>query len=129
MSSALSVKSVDRKILQPRVWMDHGDKAHETADGTPKEVHGAIAQRHALFAIDGAVRRSEGGGIIPQVLEAVLASVAPWPAASTRGRCRHGFISHRVGLDGGDELVAGLEQGADNLARGIVGVGDQVTRQ
>jgi len=68
--------------LGAAVRMDHGHEAHEAADGTPKQVHGSIAQPDIFFAIDGAGRLGEGGGLGEQVLEVVLASVAARPSAS-----------------------------------------------
>jgi hypothetical protein len=77
------------------------------------------------FAVDGAAGGGEAVRLGPEVSKADLVSVDARAAAGTTSRDGSGLVGHGVALHAGDEVVAAVEQGPDDLARAVEGVGDQ----
>ena len=101
------------------------DESDETPSRTPQEINRPVADLDLAIVVDGSLRRREPLGVGEAVLEADLSPVESGPTAPS-----HGGTGSRGEGDGGrsgpgNELMVALDQGADHLARGVVGVGDE----
>ncbi len=103
--------------------MDHPNKAHQPAQRPPDQVKGVIAQHDPGFAIDGAGRLEELLFAAEPIPEPGFHSVKSGPSAPWAFGCRGRKISHAVGANAGDQMMAVGEQSAGKLSGGVISVG------
>jgi hypothetical protein len=104
------------------------DEANELAGRPPDEIAGRILDLDIGLVIDGAECREEALVGAQQVAELAFSSVlagSSWSAARSRRRDLEG---HSIAAHTGDEMMSLLEERSDDLAAGIVGVGDEEDR-
>ncbi len=106
--------------------MDHGHEAHEPAGRAPQQVAYLILDDHPALAVDGTVGLLAALGVLQQGAELDLAAIDPGPAPLARAALLMGGVGDGVGLHPGEQVVVLFEQAGDDLARGIVGVGDEI---
>ena len=103
-----------------------GDESDELAHGTPEQVRDAQSQLNIALAIDGAACGLHGFGLVEQGLEGDFPSIQAGPSPFSFLGLRGAVVGHGIGARTGHEMRALAEQGQDDLARGVVGVGHEV---
>ncbi len=106
--------------------MDHRHEAHEPAGRAPQQVTDLILDDHLALAVDGTFGLLAALGILQQGAELDLAAIDPGSASLARAALLMGGVGDGVGLHPRDQVVVLFEQTGDDLAGGIVGVGDKV---
>src|SRR6516164_10547031 len=87
----------------------------------------AIAKNNVALAVNRTGDLRHGSGIGKQRLELCLFAVAPGRASLPLAfGWFDGKVGNSVGLDPGNQVMALLEQAFDDLACGVVGIGDKV---
>ncbi len=111
MSRGSKVKSVQRKISRAG-RMDHPDQPHQLAQRPPQQVKAVIAQRDAGFPIDRTGRLDELLFAAEPIPEPGFHSVKSGPSTPFAFGRRGRKISHAVGANAGDQMMAVGEQSA-----------------
>ena len=106
--------------------MDHRDEAHEPTGRAPQQVAYLILHDHLALAVDGTFGLFAALGVLQQGFQLDLAVIDLGPASLARAALLMGSVGDGVGLHPGDQVVVVFEQADDDLAGGIVGVGDEV---
>ena len=106
--------------------MGHRDEAHEPAGRTPQQVAYPILYDHLALAVDGTFSVFAALGILQQGFQLDLAVIDLGPASLARAALLVRGVGDGVGLHPGDQVIVVFEQAGDDLARGIVGVGDEI---
>src|SRR5271170_7438492 len=101
-------------------------EAHLAPRRTPHQITDSVADAHLLLSVDGTLGLLEGSGILEQRLEFDLLAVESRPASSSRTRSRGSRVGGRIALGTADQVVAVAQHRGDDLASGVVGVGDEV---
>jgi len=104
--------------------MDDGDEAHKALGGAPEQIARGPPHADTLFAVSGALHGLKW--LFEQSAQTQLAAIEPWAAPPSPG------IGHNDSLESagvvfapGNEVAAPFEEPADDLAAGVIGVGDQ----
>ena len=79
-----------------------------------------------MLAVDGTFGLLEALWVFQQGFELDLPAIDPGPTSLPRAALLVSRVGDGVGLHPRDQVVVFLEQAGDDLARGIVGVGDEV---
>jgi len=108
--------------------VSHCHEANELSARTPQQIADPIPDGHVVLAIDRAGGRLEGPGIGQQRFELDLGTVEPGAAAFARALLHVRDRGDSIGLHAGDQVVVLIAQALDDLASGVVGIGDEVER-
>jgi hypothetical protein len=76
------------------------------------------------LAVDGALGGSEAMRLLPEISDAELVAIDARASTSADSRDLGESVGHGVALHAGDEVVTAVQQGADDLACAVQGVGD-----
>ena len=128
------VYGIQRKIRahqqeSPPVGVYDGHEADELSGRTPQQVANTKAKNDLVLAVNGTGSLLHRSGIGKQRVELDLFAIAlgcsPLALAFRRFG---GFVGNRVGSNTAEQVMTLLKQGFDDLARGVVGIGDKVER-
>jgi len=110
--------------------MNDGHKADKPSRRAPQQIENSIAKSDVAFAVNRTSKLPHRSGICKQGLELCFLAIdlgsPPFVAAFL---WRGGSVGNRVGLDPAHQMMALLEQAADNLAGGVVGIDDKVNKE
>jgi hypothetical protein len=106
--------------------MDHRDEAHKPAGRAPQQVAYLIVDDHLALAVDGTFGVFASLGVSQQGFQLDFAVIDLGPASLARAALLIRGVGNGVGLHPGDQMIVIFEQAGDDLAGGIVGVGDEV---
>jgi hypothetical protein len=106
--------------------VEHGHEAHEPTGGAPQQVANPIAHDDVVLTVDRALGLLQAPGILEQGSELDLVALESGTTSFPSLRRFVSLVSDRVGLHPGNQVMVLLEQAVDDLARGIVAVGDKV---
>src|SRR5580692_11333782 len=110
--------------------MNDGDEADHSPGRTPDQIADAITQHDIALAVNRTGHLEHRLEVRQEGLELDLPAVAPWPPALSFAPRRFGRrISDGVRFDPAHQVMALGEEAVNDLAGGVVGVGDKVTRR
>jgi hypothetical protein len=101
------------------------DETHDAASRSPEQVQTAVAQHHVLFPVDGAERGNEPCSVLGNLLDLNFRAVDPRPSLASVRRRHRRVVGDRVAANPAHQVVSTLDQGGDDGAAGVVGIGDQ----
>ena len=107
--------------------MIHDTEAHDAPDRSPHQVQHAVSHRDIALAINRTGGADEGRVVLGEIFEANFFTVDFWLSLATMLRLGHGQIGHGVALGTRWQLMPVGQKGRDDLAAGLVGVGNEYT--
>jgi hypothetical protein len=109
--------------------MNDGHKTDEPPRWTPQQITNTIAKSDVALAVNGTCNLLHRSGIRKQGLELYFLAIALGPPPFLLAFVGlGGRVGNSIGLDPANPMMALFEQAADNLAGGVVGIGDKVKR-
>src|SRR5215831_19182112 len=122
------IRAHEQKRSPGRVYDCH--EADELSGGTPQQVANAIAKHDIVLTVNRTESLLHRARIRKQRLELDVFPVAlgsPSPPLAVRRF--DGKVGNRVGSDPTNEVMTLVEQASDDLACGVVSIGDKIERR
>ena len=101
-------------------------EAHKPAGRPPEQIAADILQGDVPVVVDRTRHRLQGAG--EKIAQPDFCAVAFRPAAPGAPRARRRGVGAGIFLEPGNEVAAPVEQSDDDLAAGVVGIGNQQHR-
>src|ERR1019366_3561281 len=105
--------------------MMHDHKPDDVSDRAPQQIDAAIAHGYIILAIDGTGGGSKGGIVRGEVFEADLVAVDSRPTFAATRCVGHRQVSNRVAFGTSQEMMPFGQEGANDLATGVIRIGDE----
>src|ERR1700745_1693720 len=107
--------------------VNDGDEADKSSGRTPDQITDAITQHDIALAVDWTGQFEHRLRIRQQGLELYLLAIASWAPPLSLAFWRFGWrISDSVGFDPAHQMMTLGDEAVNDLAGGVVGVGDKV---
>ena len=106
----------------------HDHKTYHAPHRTPHQIEHAITQRDIVLAVDWTGCAGESAVVFGRIFKANFFAIDARPALSETLDRWNRQISHGIALGPRDQVMALIQQWRDDLATGVVSVGDKQHR-